>query len=1286
MTPTGRNPAPGFGGPPAPSEEAPRGEDGGQQAYASGWSRIYQSRRDIYVAERDMHLHFEDGVRERRRTVARKVSDECPYPGLTAFGADQARWFFGRDALVAKLLVRLDTCLAVGGALVVVAPSGAGKSSLLRAGLLPELARGALPGSVHWPQVWLSPTSRPMDALSDHLWEVMGSGSDDSPVLRPERLRRALAKGPGERRMILVVDQLEELFTLCPDKLERREFLDAVLGIAALGPGGEPPPALVVFGLRSDFYSQCAAHAGLLDAVERNQVMVGPLSRNGVREAILYPARAVGLDVEPGLVQVLLRDLGATQGGPDESGAYEIGRLPLLAHALRATWMRRAGHVLTVEGYEATGGIANSVTAEADSWFDRLEPAARQTAQAVFLCLVRFGGSGTRDTRRPVPYDELVSHCARPEEAVQVIEKFTRGRLLTKEQDTVTITHEVLLSAWPRLRDWIRDHRVQYLAQQRLEEAAEAWQEAGRDPGMLYRGGRLEEARTLAARGQEEADPGARGLPPVARAFVAASVGRQLRAQRAKQRVIACLSVLALLLLGTGIYAVVLREEALRERNAVIAEEIRSEADQVRATDASLAAQLDLVAQRMQRTEYTEVSLVGDQDTALSTVLTGPRGEVNSVDFSPDGRVLATGDDKGEIWLWNTAGKGPPSRLGDPLRGFHKPVWGVHFSRVGHFLAAADEDGTFRRWDVRDPRHPTALGEPVEVGGGAQYALALSPDGRLLAAGGEDGRVRLWDVSDPRRPRLLGKPLAGAGADGSVSDVAFSPDGTLLASGGSDATVRLWHVTDPRRPLAAGRPTTPHASADNQVQTVAFSHDNRTLAAAEDSGTTQLWDITDPAKPAAVGSPGANTSVNAVAFSHSSNLMALGGDANTVELYNMASPKDVRSLASLVGHTGHVWGLAFDPSGTKLASVGNDRQVRVWTIPRTILTGHKDFVQATALSRDGRLLASGSADRTVRLWDVGSATDPRPLSNSIRLHAPSTPKALAFQPGRRVLAVSAGPQVQLWDVSDAARPRLMGRPPGHADDNFLSVAFTPGGNTMATGNSGGTVTLWNVSDPSRPRLLGRPLYLGAADQINDVAISRDGRTLAAASDNGKLRLWDVADPAHPRPLVRRPLTVSEDGVNSIVFSPNGHLLAISGDDAVLHLWDVSDPTRPRHQPSQVLKGHRGYVNALAFSPDGRSVVSGGTDRTLRLWDVRDPDHARSFGKPVVIFDYINTTTFSPDGQTLFVGDGSSAVRILPMTTRSARAYVCRSTSNVLTPELWSEYVPHHTYKPPCGRT
>ncbi|MGW3124891.1 nSTAND1 domain-containing NTPase [Streptomyces sp. NPDC001123] len=1272
MNPADEPPVPGLGGLRAPGEESGHGEANCSHIHASDQATVNQAQRDMFIAERDLHVHLLNGVREARQVVTTSVSDECPYPGLTAFGIGQSQWFFGRDELLAGLLVRLDRCRAVGGALVVVGPSGSGKSSLLRAGLLATLEQGALPGSRHWPKMSLTPTAHPMEALRNHLWEVMGSGSGGSPVLRPDTLRQAFARRPGERRMVLVVDQLEELFTLCPDKQERRDFLDAVLGIAELGPGGEPPPALVVFGLRSDFYTQCAAHAGLMKAVGRNQLMVGPLTRTGVEQAILFPAQRVGLDVEPGLVQILLRDLGGPEGGPDDA-AYEIGRLPLLAHALRATWMRRAGHVLTVAGYEATGGIANSVAAEADSWFDRLDTSAQQTAQSVFLHLITFGGSGTRDTRRPVPYDELVGHCARPEEAAQVVEMFTKGRLLTQERDTVTITHEVLLRTWPLLRRWIREHRVRYLARQRLEDAAVAWEEAGRDPGMLYRGGRLEEARTLAREDDEDQER----LGPVASAFLAASVRHRRRTRRMWQTLIACLSALVVLV-------AVMDVRARQEADIAFAEQLRGEADHLRTTDASLAAQLDLVADRMKSAESTRVNMLGDQNTPLSTLLTGHKGQVNTLEFSPDGRELASADSKGVIRLWDTAGTGTPTALGNPLHGFHKPLWGVVFSPDGHFLAATGEDGTIRRWDIRDPRHPTGLGAPITVSGGALYTLAISPDGHSMAAAGDNGLIHLWNVTDPRHPKLLAKPLTSGGSRTEVYGVAFSPDGKLLASGGSDGTVRLWNMTDPRHPSAAGRTD---SVTRTTFQMVAFRDDNQTLAAAGSDGTTHLWDVSNPNKPARIDSPSASAAVNAVAFSRNGDLMAYGGYDNAVSLDNMTSPKDYQPLTpNLTGHTGSVWGLAFDPKGTRLASASDDHTVRVWTMPRTILTGHASLILATALSRSGQLLASGSEDGTVRLWNVSDTAHPRLINSSIRVDTKSQfPYAVAFHPGGKVLAVSTGPKVQLWDVADPAAPRLLGSPPGHTGDLFRSVAFTRNGKTLAGGNADGTVVLWNVSDPSRPKPLGQPLKTGANSQINRVAVSPDGRVLAAVSNDGRLRLWDITDPTHPKnpsPL----LSPSDVGLNAIVFSPNGQMIAAAGDDAGLRLWDVSDPARPR-QLGQELTGHTGRIEALAFEPDGRTIVSGGTDQTIRLWDVRDPERARPSGDPMAVFpNYIDALTYSPDGHHLFIGDGAYTVRVLPMTPQAATDYICHTTGNVLSRNVWSEYVPHHRYDPPCGRT
>jgi hypothetical protein len=486
--------------------EPPAGDEGVRlRAEASGSARVYQ-------AGRDQHLHFEDGLRAVRRAGGAGAMSACPYPGLAAFSSTDAEWFFGRDRLTSDLTSLLAGLGDAGGPLMLVAPSGAGKSSLIQAGLMPAIRRGALPlaGSPDWPQVLFTPTAHPMRAAAasiaalggafaaagtradaGHLTEVVGH------ALRARSGQATEPAGTGPARIVIVVDQLEELFTLDSAESERREFIGWLWQLSRSDADGGPL-AVVACGLRADFYGECASYPQLREALTASQVFVGPMSQFELRQAIRFPAQVAGLEIEDGLVELLLRDLGGEASGDasgdldsgDSSGLgardYDAGRLPFLAHALQATWQQRAGHVLTVAGYEATGGIPHAIATTAERCFKRLDPAARDEARAVFLRLIRISDNG-EDARRPLSRQDLVQASANPDGVRSVLDAYTDARLLTQSQQTVQITHEALIRAWPRLRHWINEDRAGNLIRQELEDSAAAWTQRNRSADALHR-------------------------------------------------------------------------------------------------------------------------------------------------------------------------------------------------------------------------------------------------------------------------------------------------------------------------------------------------------------------------------------------------------------------------------------------------------------------------------------------------------------------------------------------------------------------------------------------------------------------------------------------------------------------------------------------------------------------------------------------------------------------------------------------------------------------------------
>ena len=1117
----------------------------------------------------------------------------APYIGLTAFQPADADRFFGRERLVGELVDLTWRRRFVG----VFGASGSGKSSVLRAGLVPRAERAVL----------CTPGPHPVTELAGALAGLTGK---PAAALAAEfaaypdnlhvRVRHAL--GEADQDLLLVVDQFEEVFTLCHDPIERAAFI-ALLTTAAAAPTSR---LRIVIGVRTDFTGHCGQHPDLVQALRANQVLVGRMTTEELRRAITEPAVAAGCKVETALVTRLVAD-----------AAGQPAVLPLLSHALLETWRRRRGVALTLAAYESVGGIEHAIARTAERVHLDLDPARQDAARRLFLRLIAVG-EGTEDTKRRLGRRELADL-----DTADVVDRLADARLVALDEDGVELAHEALIRNWPRLRVWIDADRDGLRTQRRLTEDAETWESLDRDPGALYRGTRLALAR----------DGDRAALTPREVAFLDAGVAAEdavhdldRRRTRRLRRLVALMAVLLLVAVTAVGYAFQAQRAATEQRNIALARKAISEAAAIHDTNPALSVQLGLAAYRLAPAADTRSGLLGafvkpyaDRFDDVRLAATNPaRGLVVGVDqgvptlwdvtdprhpvrrsaldgtgitaltaaFSPDGTLLATHTNSRTVLLWDVRDPGAPQRVGELSR--NSSVAAMAFDREGTQVVVADLLEGPTVWDVADPVRPKKRANlPV----GESYATAFVSSDVVVAVVPSPPRALVWDVTSADVPTVL--PLDAAGY--SVNSVAVSPDGRTVAIA-SGRSVGLWDFADVRNPR---RITTVDKQADS-VTAAAFGPDGRTLAIASLDHTTYLWNVADPAQPFEIARlAGHLAAISLVAFDHGGRTLvtasALG--ARFTHLDDLAAVTRPRTTAAAVDPVRRIAAVVDEDGGLRLVDLAGPERFG----PGHPLTGVGAPVRVAAFSRNGEFLV------------------------------------VALNPGNsgalRTLSLDPVSTLQVWRVTDPSAPVLV-HDIVEYQSTVASIAFSPAGDLMATSGYDGRIRLWTsaalfgAGDPVVP-----PAVPGQADPA-PVAFDGNGALLTVAADGTTILRWDVADPADPKSIgpevdgatavltLPTPgyLVIAEKSDGVVLRSPSGDVrlvegrakalsrqggtVVVTGTDGTVHLWDVADVRAPREVARLI--GHDGAVASTIPGVDERGLVTVGEDGAVRFWDT-DPD-------------------------------------------------------------------------------
>ncbi len=1103
-----------------------------------------------------------------------------PYRGLQPFEEEHSKLFFGRTELIEKLQNFVKTHPLT----VVLGASGSGKSSLVKAGLIPKLKQEK---SDKWCMLSpIRPGETPFSALNNALVDARLPNIE---LRNPQKtLTQSIdiwAKNYPNFKLFIFIDQSEEIITLCPDEHERQDFFQQILKAINI----HRDQLRVVLSLRSDFEPQ-VRDAGLkLVCQELNlnntlltkgwqsgRFIVPAMTRGELREAIEKPAEARVMYFKPhNLVEQLIDEV-----------ADMPGALPLLSFALSELYLKFLkrqqeaqsqgaiiDRTLTQEDYQELGGVILSLTRRADEEYQALfqeNPAYEPVIRHVMLRMVALGGGEL--ARRQVPLSELEYPPEKNSLVKDVIERFRTARLLVKGQDAdgnpyVEPAHDALVRGWEKLLAWTQAEKESLVLQRRLTPVAVEWnsQQPTRldwtaNPRCCWKKlwKRKQQAKFL-----WDTNPRLDSLKQVLNStdnwfnqVEAEFVQRSLQRQHSNR-------LRTIGLVATG-FAVVLGFAGLQWYQNQVAQikTLTASSEALFASD----QKLDAVIEGLKAGKKVKRAIGVDDDTRFRAMtalqhavywvrernrLEGHQQKVGIIAWSPDGKTLASGSADKTIKLWNKQGQELKM-----LKGHSAQVLSVAWSPDGRILASGSADKTIKLWNKDGQELKTLKGHSAEV-----LSVAWSPDGKMLVSGSADGTIKLCNKD--------GKELKTLKHNDSVTSISFSPDRTLLAlvSGSDEKTIKLWSAVDGKEFWSQK----PHSDS---VRSVVWSPDGKMLASASIDKTVKLWTLEGKELRTIKNS----SWVESAAWSPDGKMLAWGSNDGSIKLWALEG----KELKIFTGHRDVVRSVNFSADGRMLASGSDDGTVRLWNIegkelPR-IQGRHRDKVYSVAWSPDGKMLASGSADNTIKVWSLVNGG--KELWNHKER---SEVKSVSFSPDGQLLAWTSGLNIKLWNKNGKEIKTLTGhkRP-------VLSVSFSHDGQMLASGSEGGLIKIWNVRNGKVLKMLD-----GHRDQVRSVAWSPDGKLLVSGSTDKTIKLWSTVD--------GREVWTSSNGsdgwVYSVSFSPDGKRLASGSDSGTIKLWSLEGKELMR------LTGHSNIVRSVAWSPDGKWLASGSNDKTVLLWNL-----------------------------------------------------------------------------------